>query len=81
MGMLHATDVERIEDLLRRAGLPTDAPDLGCDRYLELMGHDKKVESGRLRLILLKSLGKAIVTDDFPKEDLRAVLAGARMHA
>jgi 3-dehydroquinate synthase len=81
MGMLNAPDVERIEDLMRRAGLPTEAPDLGCDRYLELMGHDKKVENGRLRLILLKSLGKGIVTGDFSKEDLRAVLAGARVHA
>ncbi len=81
MGMLNATDVERIEDMMRRAGLPTEAPDLGCDRYLELMGHDKKVENGRLRLILLKSLGKGIVTSDFSKEDLRAVLAGARAHA
>ena len=81
MGMLDTKDVERIERLMRRAGLPTEAPDLGCERYLELMGHDKKVENGKLRLILLKSLGKAVVTADFSGEDLREVLANTRTHA
>lgn len=81
MGMLDAKDVERIERLMQRAGLPTEAPDLGHDRYLELMGHDKKVENGRLRLILLESLGKAVVTADFSGKDLREVLAGAKAHA
>lgn len=81
MGMLDAAEVSRIESLMRRAGLPTEAPDLGRDRYLELMGHDKKVENGKLRLVLLASLGKAMVTGDFPLEDLYEVLAAARAHA
>ena len=81
MGMLDAADVGRIEQLMRRAGLPTEVPDLGQERYLELMGHDKKVENGRLRLILLESLGKAVVTAEFSGEDLRAVLAGVKAHA
>ncbi|HEX7810776.1 MAG TPA: 3-dehydroquinate synthase [Burkholderiales bacterium] len=81
MGMLDAAEVSRIESLMRRAGLPTEAPDLGRDRYLELMGHDKKVENGKLRLILLETLGKAVVSADFSREDLHQVLAGARSHA
>jgi 3-dehydroquinate synthase len=81
MGMLDAADVKRIESLMQRAGLPTEAPDLGRERYLELMGHDKKVENGKLRLVLLESLGKAVVTADFSREDLHGVLAGARAHA
>jgi 3-dehydroquinate synthase len=81
MGLLEAADVERIAALMRRAGLPTRAPDLGRERYLELMGHDKKVEGGRLRLILLRSLGKAFVTSEFSAGDLDAVLAGTPAHA
>jgi 3-dehydroquinate synthase len=81
MGFLTADDVERIARLFVRAGLPTEAPSLGQDRYLELMGHDKKVENGRLRLVLLKSLGKAFMTSDFELRDLREVLAGAAAHA
>jgi len=80
MGLLRADDVERIASLLERAGLPVQAPSLGPDRYLELMGHDKKVENGRLRLVLLRSLGKAFMTSDFDLRDLREVLEGASAH-
>lgn len=81
MGNLKSGDVERIGRLFQRAGLPVHAPPLGEERYLELMGHDKKVEDGRLRLILLESLGKAYVTSEFEMGDLREILAGAAAHA
>lgn len=81
MGLLTAADVARIGRLFIRAGLPVEAPLLGEDRYLELMGHDKKVENGKLRLILLEALGKAFVTADFDMGDLREVLAGSAAHA
>jgi 3-dehydroquinate synthase len=81
MGLLNAAQVERVVRLLNRAGLPTEAPDLGEARYLELMGHDKKVEDGKLRLVLLKAPGNAFVTSDFRPADLRQVLAGAAAHA
>ena len=77
MGMLKGDEVERISRLFRRAGLPVAAPALGPDRYLELMGHDKKVENGLLRLVLLESLGKAFITSNFDLSTLREVLAGA----
>ena len=75
LGSLTAAEVERVVALLQRAQLPTAAPDLGVDRYLELMGLDKKVEGGKLRLVLLRSIGEAYVSADFPQADLRAVLA------
>jgi 3-dehydroquinate synthase len=50
------------------------------DRYLELMGLDKKVEGGKLRLILLRRIGQAYVSADFPPQALREVLA-APAHA
>ncbi len=82
MGLLDRAEVRRVEALLGRAGLPILAPALGYERYLELMGHDKKVEDGRLRLVLLKGLGAATVTSEFSAEDLRAVLTeDVRAHA
>jgi 3-dehydroquinate synthase len=75
LGCLSEADVGRIVALLQRAHLPTSAPDLGVDRYLELMGLDKKVEGGKLRLVLLQTIGEAYVTAHFPQADLRAVLA------
>jgi len=74
MRLLQAGDVARAVDLFKRARLPTDAPELGATRYLELMGLDKKVEQGRLRLILLERIGKAFVTADFPQHALLDVL-------
>jgi 3-dehydroquinate synthase len=81
MGLLTANDVECIARLFVRAGLPIVAPSLGQDRYLELMGHDKKIENGRLRLVLLRSLGEAFMTTEFDLRDLREVLSGAAAHA
>lgn len=75
LGWLAAEDVARIKRLLARARLPVDAPALGVARYLELMGLDKKVEGGRLRFVLLKAIGEAVVTADVPEETVRSVLA------
>ena len=36
---------------------------LGADRYLELMSHDKKVLDGKMRLVLLQEIGKALLSD------------------
>ncbi len=60
-GWLSAEEVARIEAIHRAAGLPVRGPDLGVERYLALMAHDKKVEDGRLRLVLLKGIGEAVI--------------------
>ncbi len=67
MGWLDTADVERIETLLKRARLPVRAPAaMDTSRFLELMAVDKKAQAGRLRLVLLKAVGEATVTGDFP---------------
>jgi 3-dehydroquinate synthase len=63
LGWLSTGDVERVERLFVRAGLPVSGAALGSERYLDLMRHDKKVEGGKLRLVLLKALGQAVVSD------------------
>ncbi|MDC1311091.1 3-dehydroquinate synthase [Burkholderiales bacterium] len=77
-GELEQSDWVRIQKLLIQVGLPVEAPDLGCNRYLELMGYDKKVLDGKLRLVLLKNLGTAYVTPDFSEELLIEVLIGVK---
>jgi 3-dehydroquinate synthase len=52
----------RIESLVRAAGLPIVAPDLGIERWLDLMEVDKKNEGGQIKFILLKPLGKSVIT-------------------
>ncbi|MDR0736059.1 MAG: 3-dehydroquinate synthase [Zoogloeaceae bacterium] len=63
LGWLSTADVARIERLFAAAVLPVRAPALGAERYLQLMRHDKKIQDGRLRLILMKSLGEAVVSE------------------
>lgn len=74
LGMLTAADVQRVRRLFERAGLPVQGATLGADRYLELMQHDKKVADGKLRLVLLQSLGKAIIYDAAPQQDIVAAI-------
>jgi len=63
LGWLDAAAVSRIESLFVRCGLPVFGAPLGAARYMELMRHDKKVQDGRLRLVLLKAVGSAVVSD------------------
>ena len=70
LGWLKDNDVTRIRSLISRAGLPTTGPKLGVARYLDLMGHDKKVIAGRLRLVLLKKVGEAVTWADASQSDI-----------
>lgn len=64
-GAINDAELKRIIDLLQRANLPTKAPaDMTPAQFMELMGVDKKVLDGRLRLVLLESMGKAIITSE-----------------
>jgi 3-dehydroquinate synthase len=74
LGLVDATTVERVRQLVRAAGLPVSAPDLGTARWIELMEVDKKNEGGAIKFILIKPLGTAIVTS-VPMEPLLATLA------
>jgi shikimate kinase/3-dehydroquinate synthase len=57
MGHIDEATVRRVRALVAAAGLPTVAPDLGAERWLELMEVDKKNEGGEIKFILLKPLG------------------------
>jgi 3-dehydroquinate synthase len=61
LGYVDAAWVERVTQLLRRAGSPIVGPALGPDRYIELMRVDKKSEAGEIRFVLIERPGAAIV--------------------
>lgn len=75
LGLIGKADVQRVVDLLVRAKVPVAAPNLGVERYLDLMGHDKKVEGGRIKFILLKKLGQAFICNQYDQALLREILA------
>ncbi len=76
IGWLSESDVERIRNLLLRARLPITSPEaMGVDQFLGLMAVDKKVLDGQLRLVLLQSMGHALVTSDIDRNLLLETLA------
>ena len=65
MGWLTSSEIKRMETLFQAAKLPIKSPALGVDHYLDLMGLDKKVENGKIRLVLQQGIGKSIITSDY----------------
>ena len=57
------------------ANLPLDPPKLGAAKYLDLMGLDKKVENGKIRLVLQQGIGRAVITSDYDADKLNACLS------
>jgi 3-dehydroquinate synthase len=75
LGWISTAERDRAVHLLSRAGLPVVPPaDMSAEDFLKHMAVDKKVLNGQLRLVLLKRLGEAVVTSDFPREVLEATL-------
>jgi shikimate kinase/3-dehydroquinate synthase len=73
LGFIDAHAKARIGALVKAAGLPTVAPDLGAGRWLELMQVDKKNEGGQIKFILVKPLGTPIVMT-VPRDALLATI-------
>lgn len=77
-GSISDIDLKRIVDLLKLAKLPTKAPaDMTPDHFLQLMGVDKKILDGRLRLVLLASVGQAVVTSEIDPQLLAQTFAAS----
>lgn len=74
-GHLGAEDLERVVRLVARAGLPTHVSSVKPDIALEHMRIDKKVQAGRIRLVLLRAIGRAFVTADYAEPALQRTLA------
>ncbi len=75
-GYLSDADVVRLRALLHRVELPLAAPEVSAQAALEHMKIDKKVKAGHMRFVLLKRIGAALVTADYPPEALQATLNG-----
>jgi 3-dehydroquinate synthase len=73
LGFIDAATRERMIALVQAAGLPIVAPDLGAERWLELMQVDKKNEGGQIKFILIKPLGTPVIMP-VPQDALLATL-------
>ncbi len=76
IGWIASTDFMRIKTLIQRSELPTQLPvGIQCDKMLNIMTIDKKNLSEQLRLVLLREIGKADLTDKVSMSQVRQVLA------
>ncbi len=77
MGHLKKTEVGRVRELLRRAGLPVAGPALAPERLMELMALDKKAAKGRTRFVVLEALGRAALRADVDDAAVRRAIVAA----
>jgi 3-dehydroquinate synthase len=69
---------QRTVNLLEKSALPVKSPtDMTIDQYMNAMAIDKKTLDGRIKLILLKALGSAIITTDYEADLLKQTLTHA----
>jgi 3-dehydroquinate synthase len=64
MGLLPASDLDRLKSLLIKSGLPVSISGLATDSIIQTMKHDKKISGGRVKFILLKTIGNAFISDN-----------------
>jgi 3-dehydroquinate synthase len=74
MGLLGAEDLARIMTVVARMGLPLRVSGIAPHTILAHMRIDKKVQAGRIRLVLLRGIGAAFVTADYDEGCLRRTL-------
>lgn len=62
LGWLDLSQAQRCRALIAAAGLPVAPPaEMSAEQFRSLMAVDKKVQDGKLRLILLRCLGQAVI--------------------
>lgn len=74
-GLISADDRARAVALIRHARLPEWAPSgMTSEDFMNLMSVDKKNVDGRLRLVLLKAIGDAFITENASADNIRDTL-------
>jgi len=74
-GWIDQQTLNAIKNLISKAKLPVRGPaEMSLQQYLEIMSVDKKVKDGQINLVLLKQLGKAIITNEYDRSLLNKVI-------
>lgn len=69
-GVCNKSVVERVRNLIKKAGLPTEGPDFPRKSFLKAMEIDKKVVGGELRFVLVEKIGSVRIE----KVDIRTLI-------
>jgi len=75
MNLLEASDLCRIESLIKAFDLPLTAPEsMGFDDFVRHMRRDKKNIGGKLRFIVPTAIGQSEIRDDVTEDMLQQIL-------
>ena len=75
MGLFHKDELFRLKNIIKRADLLTDMPHLEIDKIMLAIKHDKKVLQGKVRFVLLRSIGNAFLSDEVDTPLVEKVMA------
>lgn len=75
LGMVSADDVARVEALVERMQLPTQAEGCTVDAMYRDIFHDKKTINGKVNWVLMQGIGKVTCRNDVPEDIVRKAMA------
>ena len=67
LGLVSKEILQSISELLQSYNLPITIKNLKIENILNRLKHDKKMEKGSLKWVLLKDLGKTIIKQNIPE--------------
>lgn len=70
LGYITPQETQRVQQLLQRAELPDTPPSFAWEKWIAHMQHDKKVESGTMRFVVMRQLGQAEI---YPCQDISII--------
>lgn len=70
-GFLTPEEVLELEKMMTGFGLPIAVEGLDAEAVLEAAKHDKKMEAGQIKFILLRQIGEASIFKDISREEMR----------
>ncbi len=73
-GMLEEDEFYEIRDMMVGFQLPITFDSLSADEIIETTRHDKKMNAGTIRFILLEKIGKAVIDTSVTPEEMRGAL-------
>ena len=73
-GLISAEELAQLEELLIFFGLPVRVEDLDIEKILDAAKHDKKMDSGVIKFILLHSIGEAYIDRTVTAEEMKGAL-------
>ena len=78
-GTLGDKEMNRIVELIERAGLPASIPrSIKDGPLMRAMEHDKKAKAGAIRFALLRGIGHCEIRDDVTRDEIREALRRSR---